>query len=73
MRHPEWLLVVAGLMICGAGLPWSFGPSISGLGRLPGDISIERGNFRLYFPVTACIFVSVLLTAVLWLVRWLSR
>lgn len=32
------------------------------LGRLPGDVRIERGNFRLYFPVTTMIILSILLT-----------
>ncbi len=73
MRHPGWLLVVAGLVICGIGFVWIFGPSIPGLGRLPGDIAIERGNSRFYFPVTTCLVVSALLTFVLWVVRWLSR
>jgi len=48
-------------------------PSIPGLGRLPGDITVERGSFRLYLPVTTCIVLSLALTAFLWLVRYLSR
>ncbi len=73
MRHPGWLLVIAGLFIAGVGAVWLFGPSIPGLGRLPGDITIVRGNFRFYFPVTTCIVLSLALTAILWLVRYLSR
>ncbi len=36
-----------------------------GLGRLPGDISIERENFRFYFPLGTCIVISIILTLVL--------
>ncbi len=37
------------------------------IGRLPGDIRVERGNFRFYFPLATSILVSVVLTLVLWL------
>jgi hypothetical protein len=40
-----------------------------GLGRLPGDIVIQRGNFWFYFPLATCIVVSVLLSVVFWLVN----
>ena len=39
------------------------------LGRLPGDISIERPNFSFYFPLTTCIIISVVLTLLMWLLR----
>jgi hypothetical protein len=38
-----------------------------GLGRLPGDIAIERGNVHIYFPIVTCIIVSVVLSIILWL------
>ncbi len=37
------------------------------IGRLPGDIRVERGNFRFYFPLATSIVLSVVLTLVLWL------
>jgi hypothetical protein len=73
MRHPAWTLIIVGLIIAGAGLMWLFGSSIPGLGRLPGDITIERGNFRLYLPVATCAVLSAALTSVLWLVRHFMR
>src|SRR5262249_30846957 len=42
----EWTLLVLGLVIAGIGLVWILAPSIPWLGRLPGDIRIERGNFH---------------------------
>lgn len=36
------------------------------IGRLPGDISVERGNFRFYFPLATSIVVSVVLSLLLW-------
>jgi hypothetical protein len=43
--------------------------SSSGLGRLPGDISIQRPGFSFYFPLTSGLLVSAGLSLVLWLVR----
>jgi hypothetical protein len=41
----------------------------AGLGRLPGDVVIERGNFSVYFPIVTSILLSLLLSGVLWLLR----
>jgi hypothetical protein len=40
-----------------------------GLGRLPGDIVIDRGSFYFYLPITTAIMVSLVLSLILWLVR----
>jgi len=37
------------------------------LGRLPGDITIERGNLRLYIPLASSLLVSVILSLILWI------
>jgi hypothetical protein len=60
-------LIVIGVVLIGAGLLWLAGSRL-GLGRLPGDIAIERENFRLYLPLGTCLLISVLLSAVLWIV-----
>lgn len=61
-------LVVLGLVLVAAGLLW---PLISklGLGRLPGDIVIERENFRLYLPLGTSLLISVALSLILWLMN----
>lgn len=59
-------LIVIGLLLLLAGLVW---PWLSRLGRLPGDIVIERPGFSFSFPLTTCIIVSVGLS----LIGWLSR
>jgi Protein of unknown function (DUF2905) len=48
-------------------------PNLPRLGRLPGDIVIERGNGRFYFPIVTCIVISVLFSLVTWLFRFLMR
>ena len=60
-------LIVAGLAIAGVGLLLHYGPSLPWLGRLPGDIRIERPGFRFYLPVATCLVVSVGLSAIVWL------
>ena len=62
------LLIVAGVIILAAGLLWPVLTRL-GLGRLPGDISIERGNIRFYFPIVTSLVISVALTLLFWLLR----
>lgn len=63
----RWLILF-GLILVAAGLLWPMLQSL-GLGRLPGDIVIERGNFRLYIPLGTSILISVVLTLILWLLN----
>ena len=51
------IAIVGGLVLIAGQLPW--------LGRLPGDISVERDNFRLYVPLATCLLVSLILTVLL--------
>jgi len=62
------LLVILGAVLVLVGLLWPWLTRL-GLGRLPGDIVIHRGNFRFYFPVTTSIIVSLVLSLLLWLFR----
>lgn len=73
MQHSGWLLIIVGVLIAVIGGAWLLSPSIPWLGKLPGDIAIERDKFRFYFPLTTCILVSVVLSGILWLIRYLSR
>ncbi len=64
------LLIVLGGALIVLGLLWPLLAKI-GLGRLPGDISIERESFRFHFPITTSILVSLLLTLLVTLWLWL--
>jgi hypothetical protein len=55
------ILVMAGLALAALGLLITFGTKL-GIGRLPGDIFIQKGNFRFYFPIVSSIILSILLT-----------
>jgi hypothetical protein len=57
-------LVIAGVVLVAAGLLISLGVPI---GRLPGDISVRRGNVAFYFPLTTSILASVILTLLMML------
>jgi len=60
------ILVGVGILLILFDLAWLMGERF-GLGRLPGDIVIERGNFRLYLPIVTSLIVSIVLILVLWL------
>jgi len=63
------LLVALGviLVVIGAIL-WKTG-GLGGLGRLPGDIFIQKGNSAFYFPIVTCLVLSIILTLLAWLFR----
>lgn len=63
----RWLITI-GVVILLVGLLWPWLAKL-GLGRLPGDIRIERDGFHFYFPITTGLLVSVVLSLILWLLR----
>src|SRR4051794_30556652 len=63
------LLIIGGFVMVAVGLFWQFGGRFLNLGRLPGDIVVEKENFRFYFPLMTSIIVSVVLSLVFYLIR----
>jgi hypothetical protein len=61
-------LIGLGLVILVCGLLWPLLSRI-GLGRLPGDILIQRGNATFYFPLATSILISIVLSLLLWLFK----
>ncbi len=59
-------LIGLGLVILIVGIAWPLVSRI-GLGRLPGDIVLERGGTSFYFPIVTCIIISIVLSAIFWL------
>jgi len=59
-------LIIIGVIFIAIGLAW-WARERLGLGRLPGDIVIERGGVRIYIPLTTSLIISVVLSLVLWL------
>ena len=62
------LLITIGVVLVLVGLLWPVLQKL-GLGRLPGDIVVEKPNFRFYFPLTTSIIISLILTILFWLFR----
>lgn len=62
------ILIVIGILIALVGVAWPWLSKLP-LGRLPGDIVVDRPGFRFFLPVTTMIIVSVLLSLILWLLR----
>jgi len=60
-------LILLGILLVVVGLAVSFSTRIPWLGKLPGDILIERKNFHFYFPLTSCLLISILLSLLFWL------
>jgi hypothetical protein len=56
------LIIIGALILLKDKLPF-------GMGRLPGDISIERENFRFYFPLGTCIVISIVLSVILYFLK----
>ncbi|WP_293005224.1 DUF2905 domain-containing protein [Nitrosomonas sp.] len=64
----QQLLITLGILLLVLGLLWPWLSQLP-LGRLPGDIHIERKNFSFYFPLMTGLLISVVLTLILWWMR----
>ena len=62
------LLIILGIVLVVLGMLWPLVTRL-GFGRLPGDIVIERENFRLYIPIMTSVIVSIVLSVILWLIN----
>jgi hypothetical protein len=65
-------LILLGILLILAGILWSFLGKL-GLGRLPGDIVVERDNVQVYIPIATSILISIVLSAVLSVLFWLMN
>ncbi len=59
-------LIFVGLLLAIVGFVFIYGNKIPFIGRLPGDIAVERKNYSFYFPVSTCIAISVIISFILW-------
>ncbi|MBF0558327.1 MAG: DUF2905 domain-containing protein [Nitrospirae bacterium] len=67
MQHIGKLLILVGLVCAAVGVLMLAAGRVQWLGRLPGDIIVQRKNFTFYFPLATSIILSLLLTFLLWL------
>ncbi|HZG86507.1 DUF2905 domain-containing protein [Paenibacillus sp.] len=70
MNPTAKLLIIAGVALIVVGLLWQVGGKyLQFLGKLPGDIAVERENVRFYFPIVTCLLISVVGSLLLYLFR----
>lgn len=69
MDSTSKILVVLGALLVIAGLLWHFTGGNIPFGKLPGDIRIEKENTKVFIPITSSILLSLVLSALLWLLR----
>ena len=63
------IAIIVGILFIILGLFWKVGIKF---GSLPGDLKIDSGNFRIYFPITTSIIISLLLTVIYLIYRYIS-
>ncbi len=68
LTHIGKFLVITGIIIIVLGIVLMLAGKVPFIGRLPGDIVIERKNFTFYFPLATSILLSVILTLLLWII-----
>jgi hypothetical protein len=64
-------IIIFGIILIGMGLLLTFGHKVPFIGRLPGDIYVQKKNFTFYFPLATSILASIILSLIFWL--WSRR
>ena len=62
------ILIIVGIIVLVIGFLWPWLVKLP-IGRLPGDIIIDRPGFKLYLPITTAIIASIIISLLLWLLR----
>jgi hypothetical protein len=65
----KWIIGIGVIIIIVGVIIYFFHDKLNWIGRLPGDIRIEKENFRFYFPIVTMILLSLFGTFILWLIR----
>jgi len=73
MENIPKALIAIGATLIVVGSVWYFGAKFLKFGSLPGDIAIEKENFRFYFPIGTSILISLILSAAMWLFQKISK
>ena len=65
----KWIIGIGVIIILVGFIIYFFHDKLNWIGRLPGDIRIEKENFKFYFPIVTMILFSLLGTLIIWLIR----
>lgn len=68
MQEIGKVLILIGILLVAVGSIFIISGKVPFLGRLPGDILIQRKNFTLYFPIVTSILISIIITFLFWLI-----
>jgi H+/Cl- antiporter ClcA len=69
MQTGKYIIIAGVILVLVGVIVYFFHDKLNWFGRLPGDISIERENFRFYFPITTMIIISIVLSLVMQLIK----
>jgi hypothetical protein len=72
MNEISKLLIIGGFLLILFGLIWEMGGRF-GFGNLPGDIRIEKENFKFYFPLSTSLVISAIISLLIWIFLWLRK
>ena len=65
----KWMVIIGAVIMVAGIIVWLFHDKLIWIGKLPGDIHIEKENFRFYFPLSTMILFSILISAVVALIK----
>ena len=65
----KFVFIIGVILVAAGAMLWRFPGLFGWTGKLPGDISVQKGNFSFYFPVVTCVLLSIILTLLSWLFR----
>ena len=68
-QFAKYLLIIGFILIITGLILYFFGNKFTWLGRLPGDIRVEKDNFRFYFPITTMILLSAVISLIFFIIR----
>ncbi len=65
----KWIIIAGVIIVLAGVIIYFFHDKLNWIGRLPGDIRIEKENFRFYFPITSMILFSILASLIIIIIR----
>ncbi|MGN6638338.1 MAG: DUF2905 domain-containing protein [Mucilaginibacter sp.] len=71
-QFAKYLILIGAILLVSGIFIYFFGNNFKWIGRLPGDIRIERDNFRFYFPLTTLILLNLLIFLIIRIIKWIN-
>ncbi len=68
MSNTQKILIISGIAILIIGILWPWVSKLP-IGKLPGDIVVDKPNFKMYIPITSMIIISLVISFIIWLIR----